>query len=95
MLSAILSSKNLLRLRSSNAYLILITSLVAADGAASGLLGVIIVLDFDMSFFNFDFFSSKKFGIANILRYGAEGFGKSPHGLYESFFLNVNVCKIA
>ena len=43
-LSAILSSKNLLRLRSSNAYLILITSLVAADGAASGLLGVIIIL---------------------------------------------------
>ena len=43
-LSAILSSKNLLRLRSSNAYLILITSLVAADGAASALLGVIIIL---------------------------------------------------
>ena len=38
-LSAILSSKNLLHLRSSAAYLILITSLVAADGLASALLG--------------------------------------------------------
>ena len=36
---AILSSKNLLHLRSSNVYMMLITSLVAADGLASALLG--------------------------------------------------------
>ena len=42
-LSAILSSKNLLHLRSSAAYLILITSLVAADGLASALLGYLMM----------------------------------------------------
>ena len=45
-LLAILTSKNLLRLRCSSSYVLLITSLVAADGWASVLLGKSITTNF-------------------------------------------------